>query len=497
MRRLVVVILFLFLLSGLSLLRAQEPRPHFTQVFSKEEFARRRARVLEAIGPQAIAVLKGNRGMPGYVEFRQGNDFFYLCGVEAPGAVLLLDGATKETTLFLPPRNPRREAVEGPLFAPDDTTRELTGIRNVLEVNAFTNVMNGLMATHEILYTPLAPQELEAMSRDLATRYNVERMDDPWEGRVSREAHFVSLLHTRFPKYGIKDLSPVLDGLRLIKSEEEVAVLRRSAELSALSLMEAMRSTQPGQYEYELDALAQFIYLRNGAQGLAYYALVASGPNAYIPHYHAGQRQLQEGDFLLMDFAPDYHYYTSDVTRMWPVNGKFSSDQRELYSFYLKCYQTIMKRIRPHVRPQTVIAEAASDMEEILRQSRFSKEKHRRGAETFVRDYRARAERLGPGRVGHWVGMATHDVGGSVDVLKPGMVFTIEPALRVPEDRIYIRLEDVLLVTETGVENLSAIAPVEIDAIEALVKETGLLEHYSRNLAHDAVRPQRGQVTQQ
>ena len=259
-------------------------------------------------------------------------------------------------------------------------------------------------------------------------------------------------------------------------------------ELAAAALIEGMRSTQPGQFEYELDAMAQFIYYRNGAQGLAYYALVASDRNAYIPHYHTGRRQLKDGDFLLMDFAPDYHYYHADVTRMWPVNGKFSPLQRELYSFYLKCYQSIIRHIRPNVPVKQIAAKAAADMEEILRQSTFSNEKYRRGAEKFVSDYRSRADR---GRLGHWVGMSTHDVGGAAEVFVPGMVFTIEPALRVPEDEIYVRLEDMLLVTDSGVENLSAAAPVEIDAIEKLMKEKGLLKQYQRHLPDDAVRPQR------
>lgn len=493
MRRLVVIAVMLLPFVGIA--EAQTRRPHFTEVFSKEEFSRRRARVTEAIGPGAIAVVRGNEDMPGSAEFVQNTTVFYLSGVEAPGAILLLDGGTQSATLFLPPRNERREQSEGPVLTPNDTARELTGIDTILELGAFTGMLVRLASERDLLYVETAPQELEAMSRDGLTRYQMDRLNDPWDGRPSREAYFVGLLHARFPTIGVKDLTPILDQMRLIKSKEEIAVLRKASELSALSLIEAMRSTQPGQYEYELDALGQFIYFRNGAKGLAYAALVASGRNAHFPHYRSGLSQMKDGDLLLMDFAPDYHYYHADVTRMWPVNGKFSPAQVELYSFYLKCYQAILKSIRPYVAPKTIMLEAVKEMEQVLRQAHFSQDKYRRGAEKFVADQRSRAERSGLGRLGHWVGMTTHDVGGNVEVLKPGMVFTIEPALRVPEDEIYVRLEDMLLITATGVENLSAVAPVEIDAIEALMKEPGLLERYRRHLAHDAVRPRRPALT--
>ncbi|PYT14333.1 MAG: peptidase M24 [Acidobacteria bacterium] len=473
---------------------AQDRRPEFTKVFSKEEFARRREKLCTAIGSNAVAVLRGNEGMPGYVTFRQGNDFFYLSGVEAPGAMLLLDGATRETTLFLPPKNEPRQRSEGPLLVPDEYGRQVTGIARVVNVETFTETLQRLVGSHDTLYTPTAPQELEAMSRDLAVRYNNERINDPWDGRSSREAHFIALLHERFPALSIKDLSPELDRMRSIKSPEEISVIRKSSELAALAIAEAMRSTLPGQYEYELNALTRFIHLQNGAQGAAYYALIASARNAIMPHYHAGSRQMQDGDLLLVDFAPDYHYYQADVTRMWPVNGKFSPDQRELYTFYLKCYQSIMKHIRSNVTPRLIAQEALADMEAALRETSFSKDKYRKGAENFVAAYRRNVEGSGPSRLGHFVGLATHDVGPAPEVLKPGMVFTIEPALTVPEDEIYIRLEDMLLVTDQGVENLSAMVPVEIDRIEALMKEPGILKRNPRKVPEDAVRPKAGGV---
>ena len=468
---------------------AGEGEVYFTKAFTKEEFAARRLKLMEAIGPNAVAVIRGNEGMRGYQEFVQSNNMFYLSGVEAPGAILLLDGATKRSVLFLPPQNAGRERSEGPLLVPGDEASRLTGIENVQSTEKFTDTLSRMVAQSESVFVPMAPQELEGMSRDLAGRYNRERQADPWDGRVSREAHFAGLLRQRFSGVDLKDLSPVLDRLRLIKSPQEIEALRKSTDLSVQAILESMRSTLPGQYEYELDALGQFIFFRNGAEGLAYYALVAADKNAYRPHYHAGRTRMKDGDFLLYDFGPEYNYYATDVTRMWPVNGKFSPVQRELYGFYLKLYKAMIGRIRPYVPISTIVEEIAGDWETILNSSNFSQEKFQRAADSFVKGYRERANRRGRPMLGHWVGLATHDVGGPVEELKPGMVFTIEPQFRIPDDEIYVRLEDMLLVTENGVENLSAALPMEMDRIEAVMKEEGILERYPRLLPHDALRP--------
>jgi Xaa-Pro aminopeptidase len=240
-----------------------------------------------------------------------------------------------------------------------------------------------------------------------------------------------------------------------------------------------MKSTRPGQYERELDGMAKFIYYRNGAQGEAYYSLIASGRNAWYPHYNAGKRKMEDGDFLLMDFAPDVGYAQSDVTRMWPVNGRFSGWQRELYGFYLGCYEAILKAIRPGATPAECMQEAAKKMDGILASSKFSKEIYRKAAQEFVDSYRKQAERP-DAALGHWVGMATHDDGPHEGPLKAGMVFTIEPALRVPEEKIYVRLEDMIVITDKGTDVLSDFVPRDIPRIEKLMTEKGLLKTYPR-----------------
>jgi Xaa-Pro aminopeptidase len=460
---------------------AQDGFPLFTPDFTPAEFAARRAAVARAIGPDAIAVLQGAPSPNGYVRFRQSNEVYYLSGVEVPHLYLVIEGGTGRTTLYLPHRNSGRERGEGKMLSAEDAEQviTLTGVQAVATPEQLTEALGRLVNRSGVaLYTPHAPAEGAVMSRDLALRVNADIASDPWDGRPSREGHFIRLLKERLPRFEIRDLTPVLDGLRLIKSPGEIALIRKSSLLSGLALMEAMRSTEPEVIESELDALARFIYHRNGAREDSYYSLIGSAGNAWYPHYHANKRTMKDGDFVLMDYAPNVGYYNSDVTRMFPVNGKFLPWQRELYGFYLACYRAILAAAKPGVPLTEIKRQAGAAMGAVLAATTFSKSAYRNAARTFVEDYQRSA--AAGGMLGHWVGMATHDVGGRVEKLEPGMVFSIEPALRVPEEQIYIRLEDMLLVTESGVENLSGFVPIEIDAIERLMNEPGILQRYPR-----------------
>ncbi|HEY0899659.1 MAG TPA: Xaa-Pro peptidase family protein [Sphingobacteriaceae bacterium] len=460
---------------------AQVDVPLFTTNFPAEEFAARRNKVYDAIGPNAIAILQGAPAPSGYVRFRQTNEFYYLSGIEVPHAYLILNGSNRSASLYLPHRHEGRERGEGKLLSADDAelVKKLSGIENVYGAELMSEHLGRMPAISQA-FTPFAPAEGLATSRDLAIRAVADASSDPWDGSGSREAAFINKLRARLPKFEIRDLTPTLDALRLIKSPREIDFIKRASRLSGFSLMEAMRSVEPGMYEYELDAAAKYIYYRNGAQGDAYYSLIASAENAYYPHYNAGKRQMKGGDFLLMDYAPDYGYYMSDLTRMMPVNGKFNTWQRELYGFYLGCYKSILKHIKPGQTAQAIKKLAAADMKAILSKSKFSKPTHAEAAKRFVDNYARSAENPRTS-LGHWIGMATHDVGGyDGSPLRAGMVFTIEPALTVPEERIYIRLEDAIVITETGVEIISDFVPMEIAEIEKVMKEKGILQAYPR-----------------
>ena len=254
-----------------------------------------------------------------------------------------------------------------------------------------------------------------------------------------------------------------------IKSPREIALIRRASQLAGLGLMEAMRSTEAGVYEYQLDAAARYVFLVNGARLEAYRSITASGTeNINNMHYYRNTRRLEDGDLVLMDYAPDYRYYVSDIGRVWPVNGTYAPWQRELLQFMLDYHKAVLSRIRPGVTPAQIQAEARAAMEAVLARTTFSKPVYEAAARRLV-------ETSG-GVFSHTVGMAVHDVGSYRDGLKPGHVFSIDPQLRVPEENLYLRYEDTVVVTETGVENFTDFLPMELEAIEALVQEKGIVQ---------------------
>ena len=480
----VIVSLFLFGASGVS------AQPLFTDSLPKEEFAERRARLMEKIG-DGVAIIQGTTETGNARKFRQNNQFYYLTGVEVPRAILIVDGKSKRSELFLPPRNERRERSEGPILTPGPEAVGITGLDAVEPREAFTAALERVASTPRKAYLPLRPEVLGGASvEDPRGKWQASAAD-PWDGGRPREALFVDKVKAAAPTLDVQDLDPLIDALRFYKSPREIALIRESTRIAGLAIMEAMRSARPGMYEYEIEAIGDYIFKAHNAQGNAYFALVAAGKNAAYPHYHAAQTQIQDGDLVLFDYAPDYKYYASDVTREFPINGKFSPEQRELYGIYVKLYMSLMTSIKPNVPVPELLKAAVAKMDAAMASHTFTNPKFKEAAARFVDNYRRRANPAPPapdaaqrparrgGSLGHTVGMEVHDVNTPHgDVLVPGMVFTIEPALTIPEDRVYIRLEDVILITETGYENLSAFVPMEIDAVEKLMAEPGMFEKY-------------------
>src|SRR5215207_1268149 len=242
--------------------------PLFTTDFPPQEFAGRRSKVYDAIGEGGLALVQGAASPAGYVRFRQTNEFYYLCGVEVPHAYLLLNGAQRTATLYLPHRNEARERSEGKMLSAEDAelVKRLSGVEAVYGTDLLGEHLAryALRSQTRVVWTPFSPAEGAAMSRDLAVRAVADSSSDPWDGRASREMRLVELLRSRFPQFEVRDLTPTLDQARLIKSPREIDIIRKATRLSGLALMEAMRSTEPGISEYELDAVAKYVYYRNG-----------------------------------------------------------------------------------------------------------------------------------------------------------------------------------------------------------------------------------------
>lgn len=441
--------------------------------FTPEDFSERHQRIATEIGKNAVALIQSADGNTGFAVFRQSNTFYYLTGLETANSYLLIDGRNGRTTIYLPHRNEGRERSQGKILSAEDAdkVKELTGVDRVrgLEFLSGDIVGTGLIKPPgAIIYTPMSPEETGNDSRDELLHGQARIAADPWDGRSSKEAHFVSLISERFPEIEVRNLSPNLDAMRLIKSAKEIELIRKATQIAGLAIMEAMRSTAPGVYEYQLDAAAKYVFHVQGAQGDGYASIIGGGTNAYMGHYFHKSDVLKDGDLVLMDYAPDYRYYTSDVTRIWPVNGKFDKDQRALYEYIVAYRDALFRYIKPGVTSSEVLASAASDMERYLEGKTFSKPGHLQAVQDGIK-FR--------GHFQHPVGMAVHDVGRVHGIpLEPGMVFTIDPMIWLHDEQLYIRIEDMAVVTEDGVENMSAFVPSSVEDVEKMIREKGLTE---------------------
>lgn len=463
---------FLFALAALTLLG--QAQPWYQTDFPAEEFRARWTQLYDKMGNQAVAVVQGVAMTPGFGMPRQTNEFYYLCGLETPHSYLLLDGRSRRTTLFVPPRNTRLEASEGRVLAAEDAAhlKALTGADEVRETELmrtgnWLSLPEGRQQPPLTIYTLLTPGEGSAQSRNELVAANNAILNDAWDARIPREMQFASMLMTRFPRAKVADLTPMLDELRSVKSTREISLIRRASQIAGQGILEAMKSTKSGMTEYELDAAARYVFLVNGARLEGYRSITAAGTaNIWNAHYYRNMSKLDNGQLVLMDFAPDYRYYTSDITRMWPVNGKYSPQQRELLQFVLEYRNAILQRIRPGLTAKQIMDDAKVAMEPVLVRTKFSKPSYETAARELV-------ER-GGGVFSHPVGMAVHDDGPyGGGPLKPGHVFSIDPQLRVAAENLYIRYEDVVVVTETGVENFTDFLVSELDAMEKIVQTGG------------------------
>jgi Xaa-Pro aminopeptidase len=430
----------------------------FSTVFTKEEYAARRAKLMEKI-PDGSAIIFGAKARVGYNEYFQNNDFIYFTGVEVPDAVLVMDGIRKQSILFMTisERGARNEGISlDYVLKPGD----VTGIKRILPREEFSSYLSRLADGSRILYTPYKPEELmrECSGEKLRT-LQANMTFEEWDGRLTREMQFVRLLGERFPDVEIRDCSPLIWHLRTIKSPAEIEVIRKAAKMAVSAHIEMMKATRPDMYEYELAALYEYAVKKEGAQDLSYYAIICSAENHPYLHYHKYDRLLRDGDFLVIDVGPDYQYYDIDITVSYPVNGKFTPRQKELYEACLAVHEACMKVYRPGL----TLEQCRQEVNEILKKQGFD----------LSKDYFQQMR----GGFGHYVGMAVHDVGGSPSVLEPGMVFANEPLCVFPDENLGVRVEDTILITEEGCENLTAGIPRTVREIEALMRPSAIANH--------------------
>jgi Xaa-Pro aminopeptidase len=372
-------------------------------------------------------------------DYREHNDFFYLTGLEVPGAWLVVarKSGRDQAVLYLPARDSTMEKWTGPRLGAGTEASKLTGIGDVRPADKAEAEISELV------------RGTDSPARAGAVVYLSERRQQGSEwlrGLVSRDG--------RRP-IKTEDLDPVLARLRLVKDPDEIARLRRATAITAEALTESMRVARPGMWEYQLEAVIEYTFRRNGAERVGFPSIVASGPNAVTLHYDENRRQVQAGELVVEDVGAEFGYYSADMTRTMPVSGRFTPRQRALYDLVLGTQQAAIDSVRPGTSLATLD----------------------RIARTYMRAHSA--DLCGPDScvpyfthgLSHWLGMDVHDVGQFGARLEPGMVLTVEPGIYIPAEGVGIRIEDDVLVTRGGHEVLSQAAPRTAEAIEQIMAQ--------------------------
>ena len=406
----------------------------------------RRAALIEKVGT-GMALLQGaserqseppDAEYPQDSDFRQDSDFFYLTGLEVPDAWLVIvarGGDPGRTILFLPPREPNKERWLGARMGPGPEAAAAAGLdpRDVRSTADMAKVLDSI----------LAPPESPARTGGIWVKRNARTAASPvMQGLLSKTGKR-------------SDLLPALADLRQIKDADELRRLRRAAEISAAGHVSAIKAGRPGAWEYELEAAAEYEFRRLGAERVGYPSIVGAGVNSTVLHYDESRAQLKAGDLIVMDMAAEFGYYTADVTRTLPADGKFTARQRAVYDLVLGAQQAALDAIRPGV--------TMAELDDIARK--------------FIRDRsgstcgRRTCDAYFIHSLGHWLGMDVHDVGRYDVPLAPGMVLTIEPGIYIPEEGLGVRIEDDVVVTATGYELLTGGVPRTAEGIEALMRK--------------------------
>ena len=431
----------------------------------KSEYARRRKALMDQMGPNSIAILPA---APMYIRnrdvehvYRQDSDFQYLSGFPEPEAVIALIPGREhgEYVLFCRERDPERELWDG-LRAGQDGAVAQYGADDAFPIGDIDDILPGLIEGRERVYYAIGTNE--KFDHRLMEWINVIR-SKARQGAIPPN-EFVALDH-------------LLHDMRLYKSAAEAKVMREAAEISARAHVRAMQVSRAGLYEYHLEAELDYEFRKGGAKMPAYGSIVAAGRNACILHYRENDALLRDGDLVLIDAGCEIDCYASDITRTFPVSGKFSPEQKAIYELVLAAQEAAFKEIAPgkhwneaHEATVRVITAGLVELglldgavDELI------------AAEAYKPFYMHRA--------GHWLGMDVHDVGdykvgGEWRVLEPGMAMTVEPGIYIAVDNekvakkwrgIGVRIEDDVLVTKTGCEIITGGVPKTVAEIEALM----------------------------
>ena len=434
---------------------------------SKAEFIRRRKLLMTMMDRHSIAIIPGarevTRSRDTEYPFRQNSDLFYLTGFEEPDAVLVLVPGRRQSqvVLFCRERDPEMELWNGYRLGPEGAAAYL-GVDDAFPIDDLDEILPGLIEGTQRIYYSMGHDDL------------FDQRVMGWVNQIRRLVRSGAA-----PPADFTDLAFLLHEQRLIKSAAEIRVMKKAGEISAAAHVRAMQECQPGRYEYHLEAAIQHTFSEHGARFAAYNSIVGSGANACVLHYTENASRMKSGDLVLIDAGCEYQGYAADITRTFPVSGRFSSDQRAIYDVVLEAQRAAIAKVRPgntwnqpHDATVRVITRGLIKLG-LLK----GKERELIKAEAYRDFYMHRA--------GHWLGLDVHDVGdyridGRWRQLEPGMVLTIEPGIYIAADNtkvakrwrgIGVRIEDDVAVIETGCDVLTANVPKRADDIEALMSK--------------------------
>ncbi len=418
-------------------------------------FSKNRQHFVKKMEPNSIAIFTSNDIMPNNADdmmgFTQNNDLYYLSGIDQEESVLLLypDAVLPENReiLFLKETNEVIKIWEGDKLTKEQA-RKVSGVKNVKWVKEFDLTLQYMAFEADTFY--LGHNEHK---KTLTAEMN------------TRQDRMIAFCKEKYPLHNYKRAAVITRELRQVKSEEEIALIQKAGDISVGGFNRVLKAVRPGMMEYELEAELTYELVRMGAKRHAFLPIVASGANACALHYNTNRAECKDGDMVLMDFGVCFGNYNSDTTRCFPVNGRFTSRQKEVYQSVLHCLKEGSKLLKPgavsakYEKKMALLVEAELIKLGLLKQEEV---KSQDPEKPLYKKYFMHG-------TAHFIGLDVHDVGLYTRPFEPGMVLTCEPGIYIPEEGIGCRLENDYLITETGNLNLTAAMPIEIDEIEAIM----------------------------
>ncbi|MBH8558189.1 aminopeptidase P N-terminal domain-containing protein [Hymenobacter negativus] len=421
-----------------------------------ELFIENRRRFRELLPPASLAIFQSNDIMPtnadGTMAFRQSNDLFYLSGVDQEESILVIFPDARlpqhREILFLKETSEHILIWEGYKLTKEEA-RQNSGIPTIMWLDSFKSVLPALMNEAENVYLP-SNEHIRAV-------VEVE----------TRDARFIKSLQAQYPLHTYRRAARLMHQLRAIKSPEEIRVMREACNITEKAFRRLLGFVKPGVWEFEIEAEIVHEFMRNRSRGPAYGSIIASGKNANVLHYTTNDHQCQDGDVILLDFGAEYANYAADLSRSIPVNGKFTPRQRQVYDAVLSVMDFAKTRLVPGGEIEAYHQAVGEFMEQQLIKLDLlnaADVQHQDPAAPLYKKYFMHG-------TSHYLGLDVHDVGYKYRTFEPGMVYTIEPGIYIPEEGLGIRLENDILITANGNEDLMANIPIKAEEIEALMAQ--------------------------